>query len=100
MLILETLGARPESLRELVSAGEPLNPEVIMRVRSEWGITIRDGYGQTETTLQVGKHAGPPREGRVHGASRAGLPDGAPRSRRQEADEGELTVHLEPRRWV
>ncbi|HET8763787.1 MAG TPA: AMP-binding protein, partial [Rhodanobacter sp.] len=37
------------ALRELVSAGEPLNPEVIERIRSAWGLTIRDGYGQTET---------------------------------------------------
>jgi acetyl-CoA synthetase len=41
-------------LRELLSAGEPLNPEVIAQVRNAWGLTIRDGYGQTETTLQVG----------------------------------------------
>jgi len=41
-----------------VSAGEPLNPEVIERVRGAWGITIRDGYGQTETTAQVGNTPG------------------------------------------
>jgi acetyl-CoA synthetase len=46
------------SLRELVSAGEPLNPEVITRVRKAWGLTIRDGYGQTETTLQIGNFPG------------------------------------------
>ena len=37
-------------LRELIGAGEPLNPEVIAQVERAWGITIRDGYGQTETT--------------------------------------------------
>jgi acetyl-CoA synthetase len=45
-------------LRELLSAGEPLNPEVISQVRAAWGLTIRDGYGQTETTLQVGNFPG------------------------------------------
>ena len=44
-------------LRELLSAGEPLNPEVIDQVQAAWGIAIRDGYGQTETTLQI---ANPP----------------------------------------
>jgi acetyl-CoA synthetase len=48
------------SLRELASAGEPLNPEVIARVRKAWGLTIRDGYGQTETTLQIGNFPGQP----------------------------------------
>jgi len=46
------------SLRELASAGEPLNPEVIARVQAAWGLTIRDGYGQTETTAQLGNSPG------------------------------------------
>ncbi|HEY2577342.1 MAG TPA: AMP-binding protein [Streptosporangiaceae bacterium] len=45
-------------LRECVSAGEPLNPEVIEQVRRAWGITVRDGYGQTETTAQIGNTPG------------------------------------------
>ena len=45
-------------LREVVGAGEPLNPEVIERVERAWGLTVRDGYGQTETTLQVGNPPG------------------------------------------
>ena len=48
------------SLREVVGAGEPLNPEVIEQVRAAWGITVRDGYGQTETTAQVGNPPGTP----------------------------------------
>src|SRR5213078_1294460 len=48
------------TLREAASAGEPLNPEVIARVREAWGITIRDGYGQTETTAQIGSSPGQP----------------------------------------
>jgi acetyl-CoA synthetase len=58
MLILESLGDKPPALRELASAGEPLNPEVIDTVRAAWNITIRDGYGQTETTAQVGNPPG------------------------------------------
>lgn len=46
------------AVRELVSAGEPLNPEVVEQVRRAWGITVRDGYGQTETTAQVGNSPG------------------------------------------
>jgi acetyl-CoA synthetase len=58
MLIQEDLGAWQPSLREVVGAGEPLNPEIIERVRAAWGLTLRDGYGQTETTLQVGNMPG------------------------------------------
>jgi acetyl-CoA synthetase len=54
MLVQEDLRAHDVRLREVVGAGEPLNPEVIEQVRAAWGLTIRDGYGQTETTLQVG----------------------------------------------
>ena len=58
MLIQEDLGAWQVGLKEVVGAGEPLNPEVIEQVRSAWGLTIRDGYGQTETTLQIGNMPG------------------------------------------
>ena len=57
MLIQSSLGERPVALREALSAGEPLNPEVISRVQQAWGLDIRDGYGQTETTAIV---ANPP----------------------------------------
>ncbi len=58
MLIKSDLSGGPGALRELVSAGEPLNPEVIAQVRQKWGLTIRDGYGQTETTASVGNPPG------------------------------------------
>ena len=59
MLIQADLGsAGISSLRECVAAGEPLNPEVIEQVRKAWGITVRDGFGQTETTAQVGNTPG------------------------------------------
>jgi acetyl-CoA synthetase len=60
MLIQTDLSSYPTHLREVVSAGEPLNPEVIEHVRGAWGLTIRDGYGQTETTAQVGNSPGQP----------------------------------------
>jgi acetyl-CoA synthetase len=59
MLIQSDLsGCDTSSLRECTSAGEPLNPEVIEQVRRAWGITVRDGYGQTETTAQIGNPPG------------------------------------------
>jgi acetyl-CoA synthetase len=62
LLIQQDLGAWRDqlSLRELAGAGEPLNPEVIEVVRRELGITIRDGFGQTETSLQIGNSPGQP----------------------------------------
>ena len=61
MLIQSDLTApNVATLRECVAAGEPLNPEVIEQVRRAWGITVRDGYGQTETTAQVGNSPGQP----------------------------------------
>jgi len=58
MLVQEKLTDYTVELRELISAGEPLNPEVIEQVRSAWGITIRDGYGQTETTALAANSPG------------------------------------------
>jgi acetyl-CoA synthetase len=58
MLIKADLSGGPGALRELMSAGEPLNPEVMDRVREAWGLTIRDGYGQTELPLAVGNVPG------------------------------------------
>lgn len=53
LLIQEDLKSYKMNLREVVGAGEPLNPEIIDQVHEAWGLTIRDGYGQTETTAQV-----------------------------------------------
>jgi acetyl-CoA synthetase len=58
MLIKEDLRKYPVKLREVVSAGEPLNPEVVRQVQDCWGLIIRDGYGQTETTAVVGNTPG------------------------------------------
>jgi acetyl-CoA synthetase len=60
MLIQEDLKRWELPVREMVGAGEPLNPEVITQVQNAWDITIRDGYGQTETTAQIGNPPGQP----------------------------------------
>ena len=71
MLIQSDLGAKPRALREILSAGEPLNPGVIAAVEEAWGLTIRDGYGQTETTALI---ANPPGGTVVPGAMGQALP--------------------------
>jgi len=89
------------SLRELVGAGEPLNPEVIETVQRAWGLTIRDGFGQTETTLQVGNPPGQPVKvgsmGRAMPGYRITLVDMVSGV---QGDEGEICVVTEPERPV
>jgi acetyl-CoA synthetase len=58
LMIQEDLAAAKVALREVCGAGEPLNPEVINKVQEAWGLTIRDGYGQTETTAQIANSPG------------------------------------------
>ena len=58
LFIQEKLSTFKVSLREVCGAGEPLNPEVIDQVRAAWGLIIRDGYGQTETTALAGNSPG------------------------------------------
>ncbi|SHM61710.1 AMP-binding protein [Actinacidiphila paucisporea] len=58
MLIQADLSALATPPREAVAAGEPLNPEVIEHVRRLWGVLIRDGFGQTETAVQVANSPG------------------------------------------
>jgi acetyl-CoA synthetase len=99
MLIQENLAAYRGrlALREVIGAGEPLNPEIIEQVRAAWGLTLRDGYGQTETTAVVGNSPGqklrPGSMGRPLPGYRVVLldPDGKP------ADEGEVCLDLAPR---
>ena len=60
LLMQEDLSRTKVHLRELIGAGEPMNPEVIARFQEAWGITLRDGFGQTETTCQIGNTPGQP----------------------------------------
>jgi acyl-coenzyme A synthetase/AMP-(fatty) acid ligase len=48
------------SLRHAVAAGEPLNPEIVRLWEEEVGVSIHDGYGQTETGALTGMPIGPP----------------------------------------
>lgn len=97
ILIQEDLGRWPVKLREIVGAGEPLNPEVIEQVRAAWGLTIRDGFGQSETTCQIGNAPGQPVKIGSMGRPLPGYlvillgPDGQP------GDEGELCLDLTDR---
>jgi acetyl-CoA synthetase len=94
MLIGESLGAYRVPLREVVGAGEPLNPEVIGRVREAWGLTIRDGYGQTETTAQVGNSPGQPVRAGSMGRPLPGYRIVLLDSHGEPSDEGEISLPL------
>ncbi len=91
------LASTKTALRELVGAGEPLNPEVIEQVRRAWGLTIRDGFGQTETTAQIGNTPGQPVKPGSMGRPLPGYQvrlldtDGTPQQ------EGEICLALAPR---
>jgi acetyl-CoA synthetase len=97
MLIQEDLTTAKVHLREALAAGEPLNPEVIEQVQRAWGLTIRDGYGQTETTLQIANTPGHAAQAGSMGWPLPGYvvalldPDG------EETSEGEIALSLEPR---
>ncbi len=97
LLIQQDLKAWPVVLRELASAGEPLNPEVIEQVRAAWGLTIRDGFGQTETTAQIGNSPGQPLKPGSMGRALPGYevaliaPDGT------RGEEGEICLDLSKR---
>jgi len=97
MMIQEDLSAYKVHLREVVGAGEPLNPEIIERVKKAWNLTLRDGFGQTETTAQI---ANSPSQTMKPGSMGRPLPgyritlldhDDNP------AQEGELALILDPR---
>jgi acetyl-CoA synthetase len=98
MLIQQPLGEYPVALREALSAGEPLNPEVIDQVHKAWGLTIRDGYGQTETTAQIGNSPDQPVKAGSMGRPLPGYdvvlldPDG-----QVSATEGEICLRLADR---
>ncbi|MEU8520075.1 AMP-binding protein [Streptomyces sp. NBC_01216] len=96
MLIQADLTQLRTPPREVVAAGEPLNPEVIDAVRRSWGLTIRDGFGQTETAVQVSNSPGQPLKagsmGRPSPGYRVTLVD--PVSGRADVAEGEICLDL------
>ncbi|MBU9763357.1 AMP-binding protein [Mycobacterium sp. TNTM28] len=95
MLIQSDLGSKPEGLREILGAGEPLNPDVIAQVEKAWGLTIRDGFGQTETTLLIGNTPGQPVKPGSMGRPMPGVPVVLVDPVTGEvADEGEICLDL------
>src|SRR5205814_8832794 len=82
------------SLRGLASAGEPLIPEVIAQVRDAWGITSRDGFGQTETTAQVGNAPGQPVKPGSMGRPLPGYPIVLLGADGRVSEEGEICIDL------
>jgi acetyl-CoA synthetase len=94
LFIQEKLATFKVSLREVCGAGEPLNPEVIDQVRSAWGLTIRDGYGQTETTALAGNSPGQKVKVGSMGRPLPGYRVRITDSDGQVASEGEVTLLL------
>lgn len=96
MLIQVDLGPRPDQLREILAAGEPLNPEVITQVESAWGLTIRDGFGQTETTAQIANTPGQPVKAGSMGRPLPGVPIVLvdPVTGQEAVEEGEICLDL------
>jgi acetyl-CoA synthetase len=98
MLIQADLSQLKNPPTKVVSAGEPLNAEVIDQVSRAWGQSIRDGFGQTETTVQVANTPGQPITIGAMGRPLPGydvvLVDPATG---EEGDDGELCLRLDPR---
>lgn len=98
MLIQADLTRLRTPPRKVVGAGEPLNPEVIDQVRAAWGVTIRDGFGQTETSVVVantpGQDVKPGSMGRPSPGFTVALVDPVTG---EEGDEGEICLALDPR---
>lgn len=96
MLVQERLEPHRGVLNNLCGAGEPLNPEVMDTVERAWGLQIRDGFGQTETTCQIGNSPGqaikPGSVGRPLPGYEVVLLD----SDGNQADEGEICLRLNP----
>jgi acetyl-CoA synthetase len=99
MMIQEDLTAYRGRLkiRELIGAGEPLNPEIIDQVKTAWGITLRDGFGQTETTAQIGNSPNQPLKPGSMGRPMPGYRIALLNADNLEADEGEICLVLDPK---
>ncbi|HET6259904.1 MAG TPA: AMP-binding protein, partial [Pseudonocardia sp.] len=98
MLIQADLSVLRTPPKKVVGAGEPLNPEVIEQVEKAWGVQIRDGFGQTESTVQIGNPPGqtvkPGSMGRPIPGYPIALIDPATG---EKAEEGEICIDLSQR---
>jgi acetyl-CoA synthetase len=97
MFVLEDLRSHPVSLRETVSAGEPLNPQIIEKVHKAWGVTIRDGFGQTENVCLLGNFPGQPIKPGSVGKPTPGHDIALLNADGIAANDGEISVGLTPR---
>ncbi|MFD5097007.1 AMP-binding protein [Amycolatopsis thailandensis] len=98
MLIQADLTVLKTPPSKVVGAGEPLNPEVIDQVEKAWGVTIRDGFGQTESSVQIANTPGqdvvPGSMGRPLPGFTVALVDPVTGERAQE---GEICLDLDKR---
>jgi acetyl-CoA synthetase len=96
MFVQEDMTRWQTSLREVCSAGEPLNPEVIEHVQKVWNKTPREGYGQTETTLQIGVFPGQAVKPGSMGVESPGYRIRLLDADGQDAEEAEVCIELDP----
>jgi acetyl-CoA synthetase len=96
MFVQEDMASFKTSLREVCSAGEPLNPEIIEHIQRVWDRTPRDGYGQTETTLQIGCFPGQPVKSGSMGKEAPGYRIRLLDAEDNAADEGEVCIDVNP----
>ncbi len=96
MFVQEDMVSWTTSLREVCSAGEPLNPEIIEHVQKVWKLTVREAYGQTETTVQIacfpGERVEPGSMGQEAPGYRIRLLDADDK----DVEEGEVCIDLDP----
>jgi acetyl-CoA synthetase len=96
MFVQEDMQSYKTALREICSAGEPLNPEIIEHVQKIWNLTVREAYGQTETTVQIacfpGQKVKPGSMGQEAPGYRIRLLD----ADEKEIEEGEVCIALNP----
>ncbi len=99
MLIQEDLASYRDKLqlREVIGAGEPLNPEIIEQIQNSWGLTLRDGYGQTETCAQIGNSPGQAVKAGSMGKPLPGYQVALLNAEGIACDEGEVCLSLSPR---
>jgi acetyl-CoA synthetase len=96
-LLQEDLASWPVTLKTASAAGEPLNPEVIERVRAAWHIDVKDGWGQSEATVQIANTIGQPLHVGALGRPLPGCAVTILDENGNEADEGELSLPMHPR---
>ncbi|OLF15074.1 AMP-binding protein [Actinophytocola xanthii] len=97
MLIQADLSQLRTPPAKVVGAGEPLNPEVIEQVSKAWNVTIRDGFGQTETSVQVANTPGQPVKPGSMGRALPGFGIALLDAAGVPSDEGEICIDLSRR---